>query len=248
MHAGRPISVDRKSSPSLAISDPAVPVTGTIQPGTLRDRLAEIHFDSGFAARLLLVMPPAEPKRWTEADVTREVRDGYRRLLDRMYAIEQGTVVRLSNEALELFAAFANSNAAETHALPESPRRAVSSKTEMHAARLALILHSGRVCAGETGRDEVEFETMRRAIYLARWFRREAYRVYDALRLDTAALPPDRQFLKALPTSFKTADAEKQAAAQDVSRSTAFRWLSDALDEGRLKKPKRGTYRKTDLT
>ena len=57
--------------------------------------------------------------------------------------------------------------------------RAMLSKLEGGAARLALVVHLGRVAGGEDApADVIDGVSMRRGIELAKWFRREAERVY----------------------------------------------------------------------
>jgi len=79
-YEGRTIQIDRKSSdrPALYVEDPSVSVTGTIQPDVLEDRMESIHFQSGFAARLLMCEPPEQPRRFNEAGVTHATKKAYR--------------------------------------------------------------------------------------------------------------------------------------------------------------------------
>ena len=87
MHGGRPLTIDRKSSdkPVLSLDRPSVCIAGGIQPEVLKTRLKAEHIASGFVARLLMAMPPERPRRWSEADVTTEVREAYIGLFQRLY-------------------------------------------------------------------------------------------------------------------------------------------------------------------
>lgn len=244
VHQGLPVSVDRKSTGNISLDRPAVPVTGTIQPGTLREKLGEIHFDTGFAARLLLVMPPAVPKRWTEADVTREVSESYSGLLRTLYDVSAGTVMDLTPEAKTAFASFVDANGEEVFEMDEGPARAVAAKTEMHAARLTLLIHLARRAVGETGSDEVDATSMQRGIALARWLRDETFRVYEVLELATEAMPPKQRFYHELPDEFKTSTAEALSEKYDVTARTIRNWLKELTGRGDLEKVRRGLYRK----
>lgn len=245
-HTGLPASVDRKSTGNITVDRPAVSVTGTIQPGTLKEKLGDVHFDTGFAARLLLVMPPATPKTWTDADVTEAVDEAYRRLIDDLYATPMGTVLTLTPEAKQVFKAFVNANGAEVYAMEDGPAKAVASKTEMHAARLALILHLARLAAKETASVEVDAASMQMAILLARWLRDETFRVYETLDLVANAMPPKRRFLNHLPPEFETAEAHALKDEFGISRRTVHRWLDKLIERGNLVRLKEGAYRRLD--
>lgn len=169
---------------------PAVPVTGTIQPGTLKEKLDEIHFDTGFAARLILCQPPTPPKRWTEADVGRKVRNRYERVLTRLYGTPRGTTVGLTPEAKSLWVNYYNDANADLEARPEGPAKAVAAKGITHTARLALILHVSREASREATLKQVDAKSMEAALRIGKWITNETLRVYTELRLDSRALSP----------------------------------------------------------
>ena len=137
MHGGLQVSTDRKTSGNVTIDRPAVAVTGTIQPGTLRDKIGEIHFDTGFAARLLMAQPPVQPKEWTEADVARETDEAYETLLQRLYEFEP-LQLTLTQAAKEKWIRFVNDHGQRVYEMAGGVRKTITSKEEMHAARLAL--------------------------------------------------------------------------------------------------------------
>jgi hypothetical protein len=155
------------------VDNPAVPITGTSQPGTLKDKLTPVHFESGFAARFLLANPPTEPLTWSEADVTRETEAEFEEVLNGLYALPQGTELRLSGSAKSQCGQFYNRANEEAHDFETGAARAVAVKAVRYGARLALLVHLGRRAAGETSADEVDSESMTRGLVLARWLRRE---------------------------------------------------------------------------
>ena len=61
---------------NITITNSAVPLTGTIQLRTLQKKLPAVHFQSGFASRLLLCRLPTTAKTWTEADVSETLEIG----------------------------------------------------------------------------------------------------------------------------------------------------------------------------
>src|SRR5262249_38478819 len=89
MHGARNLLVDRKTGDQTTIYVPraALCITGTIQPGILRIALAQEHFQSGLAARLLLAIPPRKAKRWSEAVVDEALESAFADVLDRLYRL-----------------------------------------------------------------------------------------------------------------------------------------------------------------
>jgi hypothetical protein len=248
---GEQVSLDRVGEGNITVSNPAVPLTGTIQPRTLQKKLDTIHFQSGFASRLLLCRPPTTAKTWTEADVSEDLEDRYRFLLEALYGLsDAGTsgdpiTATLSSAAKERWIAFYDEANAQLHREHDGPARAARAKSINHAARLALIFH---LCAAVQTHQlgAVEAPVLERAVTVARWGLRETLRVYETLGLGAETLDPPERFLQQLPQRFSTSEAEEVAEAQDVARRTLFKWLKDLQKDGLLTKVRRGQYEKTD--
>jgi len=239
-------SRDRAGEGNTTVDTPAVPVTGTIQPGTLKEKLGEIHFDTGFAARLILCQPPTVSKRWTEADVSRDVRDSYERVLTRLYGTPRGSTVALSPEAKRLWVDFYNRANADLETRPEGPAKAVAAKGITHTARLALVLHLCRKASRETDSNMVvDTESMEAALQVGRWLTEETLRVYRMHNLGAKAKPPIRRFLDRLPDTFETSDAKDIAEEDEIPESTMQNWFNRLQESGDLEKIKHGLYRKT---
>ena len=238
-------SRDRAGEGNTTVDTPAVPVTGTIQPGTLKEKLGEIHFDTGFAARLVLCQPPTVSKRWTEADVTPGVRDAYERTLTRLYGLGRGQTLSLSPDAKRLWIDYYDEANADLETRPEGPAKAVAAKGITHAARLALVLHLCQKASRETDSNMVvDTESMEAALQVGRWLTEETLRVYRMHNLGAKAKPPIRRFLDRLPDRFETSDAKEIAASNDIPERTCEKWLRDLTDSSDLEKVKRGLYRK----
>ena len=237
-------SRDRAGEGNTTVDTPAVPVTGTIQPGTLKEKLDDIHFDTGFAARLILCKPPPKPKRWTEADVSRDVREAYERLLTRLYNAPSGQRVSLSSKAKDTWIEYYNDANASLEARPEGPIKAMAAKGITHTARLALVLHLSRKASGEVQSQEVDLQSMKNALRLGKWLTSETHRVYCELGLENESLSTTQRFLQCLPDQFKTATAKNVAEEEGIPERTCEKWLSELVDSSDLEKIKRGLYRK----
>jgi len=247
---GVQVSRDRVGDGNVTVSNPAVPLTGTIQPETLKEKIGELHFQSGFASRLILCRPPVKPKTWTEADVTQDLEDRYGRLLCTLYALEEKMEtgdpfhVGLSSGAKEKWVPFFNQINERRHRDVRSNDRAARAKTVNHAARLALIFHLCQVAEGDCEAGDVDASTLQDGVTVARWCLSETLRVYQSLDLGTAALEPRDQMLEMLGETFGTADAHSLAPEFDVTERTIRNWMAELIQEDKVEKLHKGSYRK----
>jgi len=193
MHGARPLIVDRKSGNqrTLCVANAAVSLTGGIQPEILKELLGKEHFHNGLASRLLMAMPPAGPKKWTEAVVgagtAERLADVYRRLRalpggmdanQRFSPID----IPLSPEARPLWIEFYGRHAVRQAEAGTDALAASFAKIEGYAARFALLFHCVSHLA-ELGErvGEVGAASMLAGIQAAEWFADEQDRVYALL-------------------------------------------------------------------
>jgi hypothetical protein len=245
MHGARGLRIDRKTGdrPYLFIPHAAVSVIGGIQPGVLRSVLSPERFASGFASRLLLVMPPVRPKVWSEADIPEDVEAELAAVFDQLLNLQmepndEGDLVPasvpLQRAAKDCFARYADK---WNETMPEDDNvRATFAKLEGGAARFALILHCVRVVSGDARNPAaISVEDMEAGIVLARWFGFEAERVYAVLA--GGDLETDRQELQrwviahggsATARDLQRAKPKRYAKGEDAEAA-----LQDLVDEGR---------------
>jgi hypothetical protein len=188
-YSGRSHNVLRRGGRRLHVRQAALWITGTIQPGVLRRSLSVERKESGLAARMLLASPPRRPAKWSEATVSPIVRDCFGEIVRRLYELkphvdehghESSLVVPLDYEAKKLWVDFYDQHNDEAASLV-GDLLAAWSKLEETAGRLALILHETKAAAGQARPDLVDADTMRRALRLTAWFKRETRRVYALL-------------------------------------------------------------------
>jgi DNA polymerase I-like protein with 3'-5' exonuclease and polymerase domains len=187
-----PWLIDRKSAErqTLYIPHAAVSVTGGIQPGILAQYLTPDYLESGLFARVLLAMPPKQPKRWSEDEVHPDVWNSYEELIERLLTLEPDRdasldpvpfVVRLSPDAKSAWVAFYNEWATEQAAV-EGELAAALSKLEAYCARFALLHHTvSKLTKGEDCCDPVEPASIEAGAALTRWFAAETRRIYTVL-------------------------------------------------------------------
>jgi hypothetical protein len=187
MHRAQPLKVDRKTAPPIRVERAALNVSGLVQPGVLAAALTGTDFDSGLVARLLLSMPPIPTRRWQPGGISPMVERAYSAMVEKLYTLDMledehrtplPRALALDEQASHLWGAFYNALNADMAGQDERAR-AMLAKIECAAARLALVVHLGRVAAGECAvANVIDSESMGRGIELAKWFRREAERVY----------------------------------------------------------------------
>lgn len=188
LYRGGVLIVDRKGAPGvkrhMRADHAAVCVCGTLQPEPLRRMLTPDLFQSGFVARLLMAAPPAQPTRWTDAELSAEALDLYGHLIDELLAMpgrDQSPIdLALSPAAADGFKEFFDHNGREKDATSTSEwMRAARAKAAGHVARFALILHlAAQVDDGEDGTAPIGEVPMRNAIELMIWFLVEQERIY----------------------------------------------------------------------
>lgn len=197
MHGARPVINDRKTGPNKLIYLPRAGtwIVGGIQPGILRRILTPEYFECGLSARLLLAMPPAPPKRWTEATVDEDTEAALDFIFDKLLALdfdtdEQGkprpVYLDLTSEGKLVWIAFYNEHALEQAELT-GDLAAAWSKLEGYAARFALLVHLLRWAADDPAlehKSKVDARSVEAGAVLARWFGAEAKRIYGVLEDD----------------------------------------------------------------
>jgi hypothetical protein len=192
------ILVDRKSGdrPSIYVPHAAVSIIGGMQPGIWRRVIGQSYYDSGLAARMLLTWPPAKRRKWTDAAASQSSVVAYGQLLENLLAVqlpldEDGPspfTIRLTPEANSAWVRFFDEWAERVDAAT-GDQRAMLSKLERYAARLALLHHVvGHVSKQEDDCDPIGVDSMKAAEVLVKWFAGEAERVYFYLSRDEATV------------------------------------------------------------
>ena len=206
IHRAQQLLVDRKSGAikTVFVKRAAVSIIGGIQPGAIRRALGTEHLENGLAARLLLAAPPRPSKRWTEDTVSEQLLRRMEVLFGRLLALDFGVDANecaapidlpLTPEGKAAWITFYNDHARGL-ATATGIRAAVLSKLEGAAARLALIVHLVEsVTDPVVNADAVDQTSVEAGATMARWFAREAVRVYGLLK-ETEEAEEDRHLVE----------------------------------------------------
>ena len=188
MYNGGSMLVDRKGQrKSIYVPTAAVAICGGIQPGILHRSLGDEHRQNGLASRLLLTCPPRQTKRWTENEIDETIETAIERMLGRLYDLQPDStengkprprLIGMTTEAKAVWIEQHDQHEAEQTDLCGDLAAAWSKLQEIRA-RLALILHYAQWQREQP--DQVDANTMRRAVALTDWHKYETRRVYDQL-------------------------------------------------------------------
>lgn len=180
-----PLLIDRKlGRQAISVPRAACSVCGTIQPGTLESLLTKEHFESGLAARLLIVRPPEVPQVWTDETISDATSNAYRDTVTRLTSLAhldgqrgpEPKILQLDSGALAAWIDWYNRHNQRV-AREEDRGAAALKKIEAYAARFALLFelieHPSPIVVTQ---DAIE-----RGTALADWFADEVLRVYGML-------------------------------------------------------------------
>lgn len=194
MYNAGTVQIDRKTSGRLFVTNAAVSVIGTIQPGILRRALGGEQRESGLQARFLFAYPERRIRQMTDTSTPQAIEDDVATVFDRLWDLEFTTdedgnskpiIVKLSPAAYEMFRENTHRYRIEAHTAV-SDLHAALSKLEETVARIALIIHI--VCTVSRGFNplhdsgDVTESSMQAAIDIVDWFKHETKRVYSMLR------------------------------------------------------------------
>ncbi len=192
-YGGLPHTIDRKTGEPKSIFVPrcALSIVGGIQPGKAQRALDAERRSSGFVQRLLFCWPPRRPYRWTDDEPRGLTLHNYTALVEKLYGLEEGDtgpeIIKLSPEARQAFKAWTVEHAKQSRGMSSDLAAAMSKLREI-PARIGIVLHEIEIVTGRHPAGEpMAADTISRAIVIARWFRREAERVYALLEADSLA-------------------------------------------------------------
>ena len=194
---GRPARINRKSGDKkvLKVKNTHTSITGCIPLLSLREMVSKKprFLYSGLFARLLLVMPPDEKRKFTKLSIPESVKTAYYSLFDTIIAWreyenimspDKPYRVKMTVEAEEAF--IENYDALEAERVsPHTPEvlKSTLSKMQGVTGRIALVLHIAEYASQSPDGTfpgtipPLEKKTMDNAVRIARWFIGQTRRV-----------------------------------------------------------------------
>jgi hypothetical protein len=185
-----PVTYDRKNlgGRPLIAPHPHLSIVGGIQPALLTDMRPR---DNGFMDRFLFAFPdPTPAPGYINFEAPQTHLDRWASIVRSLGGAHQsnddtGREVEFTTCGLHAWAEFLDGHAAEVND-PSFPDHLQGpwSKLRGYAGRLALILHLLRRAAGEEVGDDVDEDSVRRAVRVVDYFKSHARKAHAALATD----------------------------------------------------------------
>ena len=181
---GHGTTIDRAGKEPVRIPRTSVNVTGTITKKQWQESMSGANASNGLAPRFLVAMPPKKYQRWTAVGIDPSVVAEYDTMVQKMLGLtpdanDEPIVVGWTAEAAILWGAFFDENVTLQERETDGYLESVYSKLEGQAAKLALVIQIMRWTEDQSlSNTEIDADSMRMAIELTKWFRRESKRVY----------------------------------------------------------------------
>lgn len=201
-HRGRLYRYDRKSGDgcSLTIPRASVSIYGTIQPQVMQRLFSKEFFESGFAYRLLMCLPPRHRSRWTEDVIPFAVKERYAELLKQLHQLDAAEVreeefspqvVMLEPDA---YRAWIHHHDQIESKMDDSMGDAAQllEKLKANLARFALVFAVIDGIGAGSGATLVHVDQVDRAARLMWWFFAEIQRVYAMIHAPEEKFESDR--------------------------------------------------------
>lgn len=252
-----PIQINRKNiRGSISIKRPYISVSGTIQPGLLRDLAEGSRSKNGFIDRILFAYPPRLKKKyWSTEELPSHITDSWHSIISELMDLEQNIddngsavpkILKYSPEAWKLLYEWHKYNTDLANDTDREHIKGIYSKLEIYISRFALTLQMLRFRCGESSKEQIDTQSIKGAIAIVEYFRITALRVQQTLTAGEIfkEIPTEvRKLYDALPKDFSTAEGVQIAESFNLSRDSFNRFAKQYRDI-LLENYKRGFYKK----
>lgn len=251
------IIYNRKSEDyNIVVNEPLISVIGGTQIEQLKHLIDGDKTENGFMSRLLFAYPtdqllelsdnddvPEDEIHWWNGFI-REIIDLDVILDDKKTTVIPQTI-RLSSEAKRIFMSWKKDNINMINEMNSSGNGVLASyfgKLGTALGRLCLIIQIERWRNRETDMEQIDAESVERAILLVEYFRKVFHRIYFYFFVegDIRLSELERKVYSALPDEFETCQGKEIAVALGMPERTFSRFISD--NTKLFSKQKHGIY------
>lgn len=179
--SAKPIIVNRKNEVPITVPTPIVNLIGNLTPAAVKAMVKSATNSDGFIERLLVcVAEPVADWQFSSESVSTTTIHEYDEIYTKLAALEGDRVtMRLTKDAFEAYVEASNKLRARSASKEiESFLDGQDAKLSSYLGRFGLIIHLIRMAAGETESDEVDLESMNRAIRLIMYFRDQIRKLF----------------------------------------------------------------------
>lgn len=247
--SGNSITLNRKTSMNMHISEPFISVIGTIQDSVLSE-MAENRIENGFMDRILYAFPDDQDKKaWNSKELDEAIFSEWDKILSKLLKLdsEAGLVLEFEAEAKSRLMEW-QQDVTDFLNMPENDvLRSVYAKLETYAIRFSLLLELLYFACNESKLKSISLRSVEASLELIQYFSKTAMKAHSALSnsdpISKLPLMKQRVF-NALPEEFKTSEGYKIAFQNEMSNRSFDNYLKD---EKLFTKLKKGVYKKVIL-
>lgn len=223
------LAATARKSGNVLIADPFVGVLGGLQPDVLEALTTEGR--DGFIARVLLVYPDRTRLRYdANSSIPESLQSQWREMFDRLWDLktdkdDEPVEMPFTDNAKYLFSVWLN----EKHLLEiESGGLSLAlvdvwSKLRAYLVRIALILQCMRTVEGEAEDQEIDHESVSRAIDIVEYLKSHLRRAYNELHRN-----PNQEWITGILEFLKT---KQRISSRDVQRARILPNASNKASE-----------------
>ena len=255
--SNKSIRVNRANKKTILIESPFIPVIGSIQPTVLPELFGDKRTGNGFTDRILFVFPDqVEKPHWKEDEMPQDLIEEYENIIHRLFEIElrldeyqhiQPYEVGFSPEAKACFVEWYNHNTNEYND-PATPVHMAGSiaKSDVICCRLMLILQALQDASVMQRVQQIETDTVIKAIRLTEYFKGQAKKVKQYIEENKLRSSNEERwhYFLSLPQEFNWKIACETAHAINLNVKTAEKYVKYLVQRGFLFKPGHNQYRK----
>jgi hypothetical protein len=247
--ANSPVSYDRVKG-NLLIKSPYLPILGTIQPSEARQIFEGGRDLNGFTHRMLFVyLPDLERESRITSPIPSTCIEAWHKAISRLLHLDDNSefTMDLSAEASSIYTEFINGqNRDLVNGTREDRLRGLHSKFDLHALRLATVIHAMRWAyqTEEQFPTQIEADTMKEAIVVAEFFRSNALQMIEdgiGNTSNPAAVNKKMELNARLSQEFTTKEAQEAGKQLGISTRTVESYLAD---KQLFVQTSRGNYKK----
>lgn len=255
--SGKPITIDRKSSPPIYIPKPYASVCGTMQTGILENLIKGNKGVNGFIDRVLMIMPDGLKKEsLNELELSNAYSERWQRLVSKLLELEgrqsddlefSPNYIGFDSEAKKMLRTWVQLNTDLINKTENEDLKGVYTKLETYCIRFSLILYVLNCICNSNPIKEIDSLSVSGAIELVNYFQStaEATRILisDANPLDKLD-SSKKKFFETLPDTVTLQDAyqlKEDSNKFKFSKSTIRRLLNNTKF---FKRSSHGLYEK----
>jgi len=246
--SGENMVVNRKTLDDVHfVESPFVCLIGSVQPGVLSRIFRGPLIESGFLFRILFVLNPDDGNMilWKDEELPWNGTHEWNSYISSILGNGESRNLYFSSESWQTIKSWQNKVEIIAQNDASDGEIGILRKIEEYALRFCIVIHAMREVSGEISHsEEVDVETVQRAIRVADYFKATALEIYDRINYGGQDHSKFALWYDALPTQFTSSQAVAIGENMQISRRTVFNYLDVKADDSFFTKICHGVYRK----